>query len=186
MYAEHRFMPDLAQQHYVEGLLSHLEWSAATPRVLAIGRDAIHDADHYVEAYGFSRLQIDGIDLDYGSQRQPTTLSADADSGWLPSALEQVMARPAYHLIWAGDLFDGVDSYQGQRILHQLLRAVAPGGEVVIGSYRSAHQLHTLAACDVPAVAMTLRRGPDGMKLFLHIKVRRTPSGIAAPVIHLN
>ena len=86
MYAELLYTPDPAQQQYVERRFSHLEWSAATPRVLAIGTGAVQDAYHYSEAYGFSRLHIDCINVAQGAVdyvisaqrmalKQPATIS---------------------------------------------------------------------------------------------------------------
>ena len=42
-------LSDLAQQHYLEPLLSHLEWAVANPRVLTIGSGAVNDAYQYLE-----------------------------------------------------------------------------------------------------------------------------------------
>ncbi len=177
MYAENRFTPDLAQQHYIEGLLSRLEWSAATPRVLAIGRGAIDVADHYVEAYTFSRLQIDRIDLDDSVQRYPTAMSTAADSRLAASKLAQVTERQPYHLIWTEDLFDALDPSQGQHLLRQLLRAVAPSGELVIGSHLSPHRFRAIAATgSIPAITMTLRRGQMARNSFYISRRNAHPS----------
>ena len=50
MYAELIYTSDPAQQQSVERLFSHLEWSIATLRVLAIDAGAVQNAYHYSEA----------------------------------------------------------------------------------------------------------------------------------------
>lgn len=177
-------LPDLAQQHYLEPLLSHLEWAVANPRVLTIGSGAVNEAYHYLETYGFSRLKIDCIDLARGGQVVAPQWQDEfrEQIRWEALDLAQVAPQRQYHLIWSSDLLDTVDDPLGKRILAHLLHAVAPGGEVVIGSMSSAYRLRALAsACGVPAAAMTLRRGPDGTKLFLHIRGQRS-----APIVHWN
>lgn len=177
MSMEHLPTPDLTQQQYIESLFSHLEWAAAAPRVLAIGRGAVEDAYRYVETYGFSRLQIDGIDL---SQEALTTTGLYTEGKQQLQREQfdftQVAPRRHYHLIWASDLLDILDDNRGKRLLLHLLQAVAPGGEVIIGSYAGAARLRNLArACGVAAEAMTFRRSQDSSKLFLHIKQKQAP-----------
>ena len=186
-------LPDSAQQHDLEPLLSHLEWAVANPYVLTIGSGALNEAYHYLETYGFSRLQIDCIDLASGAQVVAPQWHNEfrEQIRWETLDLAQVAPQRHYHLIWSSDLFDAVDDQMGKRMLAHLLQAVTPGGAVVLGSMSSAYRLRALAsACGVPTSAMTLRRGPDGMKLFLHIRGQRTAKSIlepwSAPVIQLN
>lgn len=186
-------LSDLAQQHYLEPLLSHLEWAVANPRVLTIGSGAVNEAYQYLEAYGFSRLQIDCIDLGRGAKVVVPQLPDEfrEQIRWETLDVAQVAPQRQYHLIWSSDLFDAVDDQMGKQILAHLLQAVAPGGAVVLGSMSSAYRLRALAsACGVPAAAMTLRRGPDGTKLFLHIRGQRTAMSIrgqrSAPIVHWN
>jgi len=189
MYAELIYTPDPAQQQYVERLFSHLEWSVATPRVLAIGAGAVQDAYHYSEAYGFSRLQIDCINFEQGVVDYAIGAERVATR---PIAPTQDALQRQYHLIWAADLFDSLDDALFQRTLIYLVEALALGGELVIGSSLSAGRLWTLAgAAGIPATAMTIRRGPDGTKLFLHIHLKQPASiGFAAQrassVVYLN
>ena len=186
-------LSDLAEQHYLEPLLSHLEWAVANPYVLTIGASAVNEAYHYLETYGFSRLQIDCIDLAHGAKVVAPQLHNEfrEQIRWETLDLAQVAPQRQYHLIWSTDLFDAVDDHLGKQILAHLLQAVASGGEVVLGSMSSAYRLRALAsACGVRAAAMTLRRGPDGTKLFLHIRGQHTaisvPGQWSAPVLHWN
>ncbi|MEZ4737571.1 MAG: hypothetical protein R3E79_61630 [Caldilineaceae bacterium] len=192
MYME--ALPDLAQQPYLEPLLSHLEWAVANPRVLSIGAGAVYEAYRYLETYGFSRLQIDCIDPVRNAAAQTPRPSDDfgAQVRWEALDLARFAPRRQYHLIWSSDLFDLLDDHLGKRVLAHLLQAAAPDGEVVIGSHAGANRLRNLAkACGVPAAAMTLRRGLDGAKLFLHIKqadalVNRLATSRPPALIQLN
>lgn len=186
-------LPNRTEQHYLEPLLSHLEWAVANPRVLTIGSGALNEAYHYLETYGFSRLQIDCIDLTRSTKDIAPQVQTEFTEQvrWEELDVAQVAPRRQYHLIWSSDLFDTVDDQLAKRILTHLQQAIALDGEVVIGSMSSAYRLRALAsACGVPAAAMTLRRGPDGMKLFLHIRGRRPTIGIpsqwSAPVVRWN
>lgn len=186
-------LSERTEQDYLEPLLSHLEWAVANPRVLTIGSGAVNEAYHYLETYGFSRLQIDCIDLTRSAQGVAHQIQAEftAQVRWEELDVAQVAPRQQYHLIWSSDLLEMVDDRLGKRILTHLRQAVVPDGEVVIGSMSSAYRLRALArSCGVPAAAMSLRRSPDGTKLFLHIRGQRPALGRLsqwpAPVVQWN
>lgn len=97
-----------------------------------------------------------------------------------------------FDLIWASGIFDYFANEVFQALLRRLITAVAPGGELVIGNFstrnpsrpymevmgdwmlhhRTAETLGTLArGCEVAADAIHIGSEPEGVNLFLHIRL---------------
>jgi SAM-dependent methyltransferase len=98
--------------------------------------------------------------------------------------------REKFDLIWSGGLFDYFSDRMFVRLLGRLLKAVRPGGEVIIGNfspsnpsraymellggwcleYRSKQQLLDLAQELVSGDEISIEGEPEGVILFLRIK----------------
>ena len=174
------------RKYYLETFLSRLEWSAATPHVLSLGSEPAKELSEYLEAYGFSRLQIDNVEASHNA----TQHKAGQDANFWTQL--HCLPRAKYHLIWLADGFGGLDACSFKRILPRLLKALAPGGELMIGSsstpkHKRSRIGFTGASClaqgeklqwqmlarewGTNEQAMTVRCEPVGTNFFIHIKL---------------
>lgn len=163
-------------------------------RVLKIASGPGRCMFEWLSAHPKAEVTFDCIELDADAIAYATALNQDFLSRIKFRQQNVIRFRPVdqYHLVWAAGLFDYFSDRVFKAVLHRLLPAIAPQGELVIGNFspssraraymefggwklhnRTAEALTTLARdCGVTAEAIHIGAEAEGVNLFLHIERR--------------
>jgi SAM-dependent methyltransferase len=184
---------------YLRDLLERLENPVGSASVLNLGCGPARDLHDYFRDHTESRLRIMSIDLDPQAIRYASALCAPWTEQLKFECSNVLRYRTAeqYDLVWSSGLFDYFSDRLFVLTVKRLLRAVKPGGELVIGNFgpanpsrgymellgkwylahRSEEVLRQLArAADADESCVGVEREPEGVNLFLHIRAGEVPA----------
>lgn len=175
---------------YFHRLLDHYATDPTT-RILKVGVGPGRSMYEWQSANLDSRVAFDCIEIDPKAIEYAAELnSAFADRiRFIRTNARRYKPTEHYNLIWAAGIFDYFDDDTFRQMVCNLLPALAPGGEIVIGNFsdtnpsrpflevgawylhhRGTDQLVRLAEeCNVARERITIGCEPLGVNLFLHI-----------------
>lgn len=129
----------------------------------------------------------------FGGRARPNSAFLDRVTFTRMNALKFVPTEP-FDVVWAAGIFDYFADDVFQDLVGRLMKALAPGGELVIGNFaegnpsrahmelfcdwplhhRNADGLMALArGCGVDSEAIRVGAEPQGVNLFLHISAAK-------------
>lgn len=176
---------------YFHRLLDH-HAATGSPRILKIGVGPGRSMFEWLSANPSSKAVFDCVEIDPNAVQYAAELNQpflDRIQFIRKNCLKWQPTQQ-YELIWAAGIFDYFDDATFVQMLHRLLGALAPAGEIVVGNFsttnpcrpymefgdawvlhhRSADQLVNLAMqCGIPRERIALGCEQLGVNLFLHI-----------------
>ena len=161
------------------------------PRILKVGVGPGRSMYEWLAANPDSQVTFDCIEIDPKAIAYASELNGDFIDRirFIRTNARRYKPTERYELIWAAGIFDYFDDDRFRQMVRNLLPAVAPGGEMVIGNFvdtnpsrpcmeigawflyhRGASQLVRLVEeCNVTRERITIGCEPLGVNLFLHI-----------------